>query len=144
MSSLMRAFALGLLLSAFGIVVVAPTKSIARVWPDEIRQPSYYIIEGYLDRAPKDIQIHDRIDIVVGGKRRTLLVARYGTPGETGLDRYLSRIMAKPFGISGTPEEISSLAQAPAETRITGSFVAYTQGAPWLLIADLTEPASAS
>jgi hypothetical protein len=109
-----------------------------------MHQPVYYIIEGYLDRAPKNVQIRDRIDIMVEGRRRTLLVARYGTPGETGLDHYLSRIMAKPFGISGTQEELDSLVEAPTGTRIAGTFAAYTQGAPWLLIANLAEPAPAT
>jgi hypothetical protein len=77
-------------------------------------------------------------------KRRTLLVTRYGTPGETGLDHYLSRVMAKPFAIAGTSEDVSRLAEAPPETKIAGTFAAYTHGAPWLLIADLTEPAPKS
>jgi hypothetical protein len=39
-----------------------------------------------------DAAILDRIDITAQGRRHILLITRcYGTPGETGLDRYLSR-----------------------------------------------------
>ena len=96
--------ALGSFLVAVGLLAVARTNSFARsIWPDDLHQPSIYIIEGCLDRGPKDAKVTDRIEISAAGKRRTLLVTRYGTPGETGLDRYPSRVMAKPFAIEGTP-----------------------------------------
>src|SRR5207244_10874122 len=78
------------------------------------------------------------------GRRHTLLVTRYGTPGETGLDRYLSRVMAQPFAIQGTSEDVDRLVNAPAGTKIAGTFAAYTSGSPSLLIADLTAPAPKS
>jgi hypothetical protein len=73
-----------------------------------------------------------------------LLVTRYGTPGETGLDRYLSRVMAQPFTIEGTSEDVARLANAPPGTKISGTFAVYTKGPPALLITDLVEPAPAS
>jgi hypothetical protein len=69
-----------------------------------------------------------------------LLVTYYGMPGEIGLDRYLSRVMAQPFAIRGTSEDVDRLAKAPSGTKIAGTFAAYTGGSPSLLIADLTAP----
>jgi hypothetical protein len=43
---------------------VATTNSFASVWPNDLHQPSLYVIEGYLDRGPKEAKIFDRIDIV--------------------------------------------------------------------------------
>ena len=132
-----RAF--GSLLAAACFLVAARSLAFS-AWPNDLPQPSHYVIEGYLDHGPKDANICDRIDIVAHGKRHTLLVTHYGTPGETGLDRYLSRVMAKPFDIWGTSEDVDRLVDAPPGTKIAGTFAAYTQGAPSLLIADLTEP----
>jgi hypothetical protein len=111
---------------------------------NNLQPPALYVIEGYLDRAPEQAEIRDRIEIVVQGRRRSLLVTRYGTPGEIGLDRYLSRVMTQPFAIEGTSEEVDRFGAAPSGARIAGTFAAYTQGAPRLRIADLTEPAPAS
>ena len=112
--------------------------------PPFLHQPSLYVIEGYLDRAPQGAQVQDGIDISANGRRRTLLVTRYGTPGETGLDRYLSRVMAQPFTLRGTSQDVDRLVNAPPGTKIAGTFAAYTQGSPWLLIQDLTAPAPSS
>jgi hypothetical protein len=131
--------ALGAFLTAVCLLVAARSLAFA-AWPNDLPQPSHYVIEGYLDHSPTDANICDRIEIVAHGKRHTLMVTRYGTPGATGLDRYLSRIMAKPFDIWGTSEDVDRLMDAPPGTKIAGTFAAYTQGAPWLLIADLTEP----
>jgi len=109
--------------------------------PPFLHQPSLYVIEGYLDRAPQGVEIHDVIDIRANGRRRSLLVTRYGTPGETGLDRYLSRVMAQPFTLRGAFEDVDRLVDAPPGAKIAGTFAAYTQGSPWLLIQDLTAPA---
>ena len=109
-----------------------------------MQPPELYVIEGYLDHAPEQTEIRDRIEIVVQGRRHWLLVTRYGTPGEIGLDRYLSRVMTQPFAIEGTSEEVDRLGAAPSGARIAGTFAAYTQGAPRLRIADLTDPAPAS
>lgn len=132
--------ALGSFLAAACLLVAARSLALS-AWPNDLHQPSHYVIEGYLDHGPNDAKICDRIDIVAHGKRHTLLVTRYGTPGATGLDRYLSRVMAKPFDIWGMSEDVDRLMDAPPGTKIAGTFAAYTQGAPWLLIADLTEPA---
>jgi hypothetical protein len=133
------------LLGAACLLVAARTASFAlSPWSGDLHQPSLYVIEGYLDRAPDDVEIQDQIDITAYGRRHTLLVTRYGTPGETGLDRYLSRVMAQPFAIRGTSEDVNRLMTAPAGTKIAGTFAAYTGGSPSLLIADLTAPAPKS
>jgi hypothetical protein len=132
----------GLLPAAIYLLLAAPVAAADLApSPPFLPQPSLYVIEGYLDRAAQGIEIRDRIEISVDGRRRTLLVTRYGTPGQTGLDRYLSRVMAKPFTIKGTSENVERLIAAPPGTKIAGTFAAYTQGSPWLLIQDLTEPA---
>jgi hypothetical protein len=136
---------LGRLLLAACLLVVVRTASFAlSPWSGDLHQPSLYIIEGYLDRAPRDAKVQDQIDITAHGRRHTLLVTRYGTPGETGLDRYLSRVMAQPFAIQGTSADVDRLVNAPAGTKIAGTFAAYTGGSPSLLIADLTAPAPKS
>jgi hypothetical protein len=123
------------------LLLVVSTASFAlSPWRGDFHQPSLYMIEGYLDRAPRDAEIRDQIDIVVRGQRHTLLVTHYGMPGEIGLDRYLSRVMAQPFAIRGTSEDVDRLANAPGGTKIAGMFAAYTGGVPSLLIADLTAP----
>jgi hypothetical protein len=110
----------------------------------DLDRPSLVIIEGYLDRVGTEAKVLDRVDIVADGRSHTLLVTRYGTPGETGLDRYLSRVMAQPFTIEGRSEDVARLANAPPGTKIAGTFAVYTKGPPSLLITDLVEPAPAS
>jgi hypothetical protein len=126
------------------LVVVSSATFALSPWRGDFRQPPLYIIEGYLDRSPKDAEIRDQIDIIARGRRHTLLVTYYGMPGEIGLDRYLSRVMAQPFAIRGTSEDVDRLANAPAGTKIAGTFAAYAGGSPSLLIADLTAPAPSS
>ena len=62
--------ALGRLLAAACLLLAARTASFAlSPWSGDLHQPSLYIIEGYLDRAPHDVDIRDQIDIthMVGG-----------------------------------------------------------------------------
>jgi hypothetical protein len=126
--------------AAATLVLTAATSAFA-LWPSNLpHQPQLYVIQGYLDRAPENAAIMDRIGIEAHGKRRTLLVTWYGTPGETGLDRYLSRSMAQPFSVNGTKDDVRRLIEAPPGTRVDGTFVAYTDGPPSLLIADLSSP----
>lgn len=106
--------------------------------------PSVYVIEGYLDRAPKDARILDRIDISANGRRHTLLVTRFGAPGETRLGRRLSWAMAASFTLRGTPEEVDRLADARSGAKVAGTFAAYTGTVPWLLIVNLAAPPPAS
>ncbi len=70
--------ALGLLLVAACLLAAAHTASFA-LWPNDLRQPSLYIIEGYLDRAPQDAKIQDRIDITAHGRSRAM-----GRPAKPG------------------------------------------------------------
>jgi hypothetical protein len=137
---------------AFGVALAAACVFVARpgvstaISPGvaDLDRPSLVVIEGYLDRVAPDAKILDRVDIVADGRSHTLLVTRYGTPGETGLDRYLSRVMAQPFTIEGKSEDVARLANAPPGTKIAGTFAVYTQGPPSLLITDLVEPAPTS
>ncbi len=136
---------------AFGVPLAAACLLVA--WPGvstaispgvtDLDRPSLVVIEGYLDRVAPDVKVVDRIAIVANGRSHALLVTRYGTPGETGLDRYLSRVMAQPFTIEGTSEDVARLANAPPGTKIAGTFAVYTQGPPSLLITDLVELAPA-
>jgi hypothetical protein len=139
------ATAFGLPFAAACLLVASRAVSFAiSPGPTNLNRPSLVVIEGYLDRVAPEVKVLDRIDIVADGRRHTLLVTRYGTPGETGLDRYLSRVMARPFTIEGTSEDVDRLVNAPPGTKIAGTFAVYTQGAPSLLIADLVEPAPPS
>jgi hypothetical protein len=132
------------LFSGASLVLAASTSAYAlSIWSQSLpTQPSLYVIDGYLDRAPPGVEIADRIDIEAHGRRRTLLVTSYGTPGDTMLDRYLSRSMVEPYPLQGTDEEISRVIDAAPGTKISGTFAAYPGGPPWLLIADLTSPAT--
>ncbi|MGH7897670.1 MAG: hypothetical protein ACREQQ_06940 [Candidatus Binatia bacterium] len=132
-----------MLLLAVMLTAVARLDALA-VWPENLpRQPSLYMIRGYLDRAPDGARIVDRIEIAHGRDARRLLVASYGTPGVTTLDLYLSRSMVQTYWLSGDEAEVKRVMSAPPGTRIEGLFVAYTSAPPKLLIAELTSPAPA-
>jgi hypothetical protein len=125
----------------FGVTLVLAVPTGVRavsLWPHSL-QPHLYIVEGYLDRAPNGADITDRIGISAHGRRRTLLITSYG-PGEIMLEHYLSQVMIEPYSLQGTDEEVSSIIDAPPGTRISGTFAAYTDGSPWLLIANLISP----
>jgi hypothetical protein len=131
---------LGILLAGCLLVAAQTTSFAFSASLPNFRPPPLYLIEGYLDRAPKEADILDRIEITAQGRRHTLLITRYGTSGD-GLDRYLSRVvMAQSFAIQGAPEDVDRLAGAPSGTKIAGTFAAYTGSSPWLLIVDLTAP----
>lgn len=130
-----------LFLVAAVLAWAATASSASSLWPGSLPSgPSLYIVEGYLDRAPRGTKVADRIDVAAHGRRRTLLVTSYGTPGEISLDLYLSRSMAEPFSLRGTDEEVSGVIDAPPGTKIRGTFAAYTDGPPSLLIVDLDLP----
>jgi len=100
-----------------------------------------YLIEGYLDRAPNGVKIIDRIEIgATGEPRRQLLVTSYRSPGEMPLDRYLSRERSSRYLLWGKREDVSSVIGAPEGSVIKGTFVAYQQAIPSLLIASLDRP----
>jgi hypothetical protein len=129
------------LLLVIAVLAAASTARAFSLWPESLpKQPSLYVIHGYLDRAPDGEKILDRIDITADHHRRTLLVIWYGTPGETTLDLQLSRSMAQPFEIRGPSDLVTRIGNAPAGTRIEGKFAAYTSGPPWLLIAEIDFP----
>jgi hypothetical protein len=124
--------------------LVAPNTTAFDFSLPNVHSPPLYLIEGYLDRAPQEAEVVDRIHITAQGRRHTLLILRYGMPGEIGLDRYLSRVMTESFAIQGASEDVERLAGAPSGTKIAGTFAAYTGSSPWLLIVDLTAPAPKS
>ena len=131
----------GVLIAASGLAAIASFEVFAG-WPESLpKQPSMYVIQGFLDRAPQGTKIADRIDLVHSGyARRPLLVTYYGTPGETPLDLYLSRSMSSRYSLNGADADVQRVMKAPVGTRIDGTFVAYTSGSPSLLIADLQSP----
>ncbi len=133
--ALAAALALGVLLSTS-----APVGAF-ELWPYDLpKQPQPYVLEGYLDKAPAGTKILDDIQITVNKKERKLLITSYGY-GEITLDLHLSRNLSSTYSIRGSKEDLEQLAGAPAGARIEGTFAAYTDGPPWLLIAELNFPA---
>jgi len=122
------------------LAIVASAATAHAAWPEDLPSPEMYVIHGYLDRAPEGTKILDRIEISADRRGHTLLVTWYGTPGETSFDQHLSRRMAKPFQIRGPEDLVKQIGAAPAGTKIEGKFEAYTNGPPWLLIAELEFP----
>ena len=110
------------------------------IWPESLPQPNLYRVVGYLDQAPPNAKVRDRITIHASGYReRELLVAEYGTPGETSLDLELSRALGRRYGVSGAKEEVEKLFSIPPGQQFSALFVAYQDG-PRLLIGDLEYP----
>jgi hypothetical protein len=134
-----RTSRLAKLVAAIGILVTASAAFAFRI---PLSPPPPYIIDGYLERAPKDATVIDRIEISAYHQpKRWLLVTSYRAPGEIGLDRYLSRVLVRPFMITGNPQDVSRILNAPAGTEIKGTFVVYTRSYPSLHIAQLESPA---
>jgi hypothetical protein len=107
------------------------------VWPDSLPQPNLYRVVGYLDQAAPNVKVRDRITIYARGHRdRELLVAQYGTPGETSIDLELSRALGRRYAVAGSPEDVERLFALPAGREFSALFVAYQDG-PRLLIGEL-------
>ena len=126
-------FALALVVApqaaAFGVVVPSP--------------PPVYRIEGYLDRAPADAKVIDRIDVTASGRPvRWLLVTSYRSFGSVLLDRYLSRAMRHPWLVRGPADDVGRLLGAAAGARIEGTFLVYADVVPSIYVEDLDEPAA--
>ena len=103
--------------------------------------PRLYLIQGYLDQAPKDAKVIDRVEIAASGERsRQLLVTSYRSPGVL-LD-YRSREPMLPYHVIGNPAYVFRLLEAPQGTQIEGTFAIYAQAVPSLLILSLDIPAS--
>jgi hypothetical protein len=103
--------------------------------------PPVFQIEGYLDRAPDDAKVIDRVHITAPGKRtRELLVTNYRAIGGVLLDRYLSRELFDKWSVSGDRSAVARLLEAPAGARVAGTFVVYTKGYPTLVVAQLDLP----
>jgi hypothetical protein len=124
------------------LFVVLSGATAARSWFFLPSPPRPYIIEGYLDSAPKGATIVDRVEIFTSDRpRRRLLVTSYRAPGEIPLDRYLSWPLLHTYALSGKREDVSRLLDAPAGTEIRGTFLVYTQSYPLLVISELDRPA---
>ena len=120
------------LLASFALVGAA-----FAVWPDSLPQPTLYRVVGYLDQVPPNVKVRDRITIYAPGHRdRELLVAAYGTPGETSIDLDLSRALGRRYTVAGPADEVEKLLSLPAGRQFSALFVAYQDG-PRLLIGDL-------
>lgn len=129
------------LVAALVAVAFAATASAFSGWPSDLPdRPKMYRIDGYLDRLPEGIPSLDEIGVSVRGHTRRFLVTEYGTPGETSLDMHLSRNMARNYGLTGRPEIVARLIEAPEGAQVRGLFIAYTSGAPVLLIGELELP----
>lgn len=114
-------------------------------WPSDLPdKPKMYLIDGYLDHTPEGVPALDEIAVAArGGKAdRKLFVTEYGTPGETMLDMHLSRNMARTYSLTGSVEEVARMIDAPEGAQVRGLFIAYTSGAPVLLIGQLELPAA--
>jgi hypothetical protein len=123
------------------VFVVLSGATAARAWFFLPSPPRPYIIEGYLDSAPKGATIVDRVEIFASDRpKHWLLVTSYRAPGEIPLDRYLSWPLLHTYALSGKREEVSRLLDAPAGTDIRGTFLVYTQSYPLLVISELDRP----
>lgn len=132
--------------STFFVALVATLAAagaaLASSWPSNLpEQPSMIRIEGYLDRAPENTPVLDRIELVGKNQpRRPFFVTEYGAPGEIPLDQHLSRSMSNVYGLMGEPALVQRLIEAPSGAHVRGTFVAYTYGSPALLIGELELP----
>jgi hypothetical protein len=135
----------GLLAAALAFVVLSAGSlaSASYLWPDSMpTRPTLYLIKAYLDRAPDEARVVDEIEIFApGGAPRKFLVTEYRTPGETPLDRYLSRVLSRRFALTGRQEVVRLVSEAPLGAEVAGTFLAYTTGYPTLVIAELETPA---
>ena len=102
-------------------------------------QPFLHFLEGYIDRAPRDVRVVDEVEITAAGRSRKLLVAAYHNPNVL-LDRYLSRSTVFPYALRGPKGEVVRVIDAPEGTFVKGVFAAYTDNPPSLVIADLVDP----
>jgi len=119
------------------LLVAAATAADAR----RIAIPSPYIIEGYLDRAPPEAKVIDRVEVFSSGRaKRWLLVTSYRAPGEISLDRYLSWPLEHTYAVSGKRDEVARLFEAPAGAQIKGTFLVYARAYPTLVISELDAP----
>ena len=131
--------------AALALVVLsaASLASASYLWPEGMpTRPTLYLIKGYLDRAPAEARVTDEIEIVApGGEPRQFFITEYRTPGETPLDRYLSRVLGRRFALTGQKEFVQLVSQAPPGAEVAGKFLAYTTGYPTLVVAELEKPA---
>lgn len=110
--------------------------------------PTLFTIEGYLDAAPPDAKVLEKAQVAAGNRERTLLITEYwriGTGNRADLVRELGRFHPD-FLLQGTPSDLPAIVEAPAGTRIHGTFSLSRGGLPKLLITELAvdPPAGAS
>jgi hypothetical protein len=112
------------------------------LWPNSLPPANLYRVVAYLDRAPSDVNVRDRIRIRAAGfAERELIVTDYQTPGETGLDLDLSRALGGRYAIMGSKEDVERLFMIPPGQQLVAVVVAYNDG-PSLYIADLDDDPS--
>jgi hypothetical protein len=130
-------------ITAFGVLSAASLASATYLWPDNMpTRPALYLIKGYLDHAPAEALVTDEIQIFApGAQSRQFFITEYRTPGETPLDRYLSRVLGRRFALMGRKEFVHLVSEAPPGAEVAGKFLAYTTGYPTLVIAELETPA---
>lgn len=124
--------ALCVVLFANGAVAFRPLFPVA---------PPVYLIEGYIDRAPDESKVIDKVDI--SGQDlpvRWLLVTSYRAIGGVLLNDYLSRTLQHPWLVRGKREDVARLLGAPAGAAVEGTFLVYAGGVPSLFVADLDKP----
>ena len=87
-------------------------------------QPVIYSIEGYLDHAPNGAVIEAQVKVGAGGRNRVMLISAYrrlGTGDPWALTRDLG--MHDPdFILQGPSEAIARILDAPAGSRVSGTF----------------------
>ena len=87
-------------------------------------QPVIYSIEGYLDHAPDGAAIEAQVKVGAGGHNRALLITAYrrlGSGDPWALTRDLG--MYEPdFILQGPSEAITRILEAPAGSRVSGTF----------------------
>lgn len=142
-----RVFLVATLVLAAVLSTVGAECALAHQLPGVPRMtpPKLYVIDGYLDRAPENATVVDRVQIYAAGKpKRWLLVTSYEAPGAVMPGGYLSWVLQQQgYTVSGKPEDVDRLLRAPAGAEIKVKFAVYAPAYPLLVIATLDQPAAA-
>jgi len=132
---------------AVALVAILATLSVAPALAlsPRIRQPSLYRIEAYLDEAPENAEVRDRIRIsAVGRGERELLLTEYRAQGETDISARLSRrALGRRFIVRGFEKPVAELFALPAGEAFVAYLHAYLDAAPSLYVIELEHPVPA-
>src|SRR5438045_8881436 len=92
--------------AVLAVLVSAASAAAFRV-PFRIAPP-VYLIQGYLDQAPDESKVIDRVDVTAEGESvRWLLVTSYRAIGGVLLGQYLSRTLQHPWLVRGKREDVA-------------------------------------